>query len=933
MSYDIIVFSHLRWNFVYQRPQHLMSRFSAGRLSAGRVFFFEEPVPDKSAFLECKSEGNVVVCCPHTPENSNGFHDKQLPYLSSLLEDLVRDENIKHYVAWFYTPMALPLLQSIRPQSVVYDCMDELSAFLNAPFQLLQREAALLKVADLVFTGGPSLYNAKKDRHPYVHCFSSSVNATHFAQARTIKESSLQAPLPHPRLGFFGVIDERINLDLIEDMAISHPEWQIVMVGPVVKISPDSLPRQPNIHYFGQQEYAKLPEFLAGWDVCLLPFARNKSTEFISPTKTLEYMAAERPIVSTPITDVAQPYGEIVYLADSSEEFIAACERALQSTPEEQSTRIEKMRTVLSLTSWDETVTAMSARIEESLKKNSPSIASAREPKKRTASQFAGEGSQLAGEGSYRAIEGAYRVAEATNPAMEVKPTSYRVPQKNPVNIVLGAGPTGLSAAYHLGEDSLLLERNATVGGWCRSIEDNGFTFDYAGHIMFSNDAYVHELYKMLLGDNIHWQEREAWVYSKNVYTRYPFQGALYGLPPEVIKECIIGAIEARYGAIPESATTSGALVNSSGASSNGVNSSAANSSPSACKAESITDCCGDGIMESTAPIGKSHILPFPNRRKEARNFEDFIYHVWGAGIAKHFAIPYNQKLWAVPLNEMETSWLGGRVPLPNLEEMIEGALEPVAKPMGPNARFGYPLEGGFQRLMDGFLPHLKGDLRLNAKVSAVSPSNHRVTLEDGSQYTYKSLVSTLPLPELVKLIDDAPDDVRVAAEDLRHVSVRCVNIGIGRAQVTDKHWIYYPEDSVFHRIFVQGNASPHCNPPGGFGITCEITYSAYKPLPCEGDALIQRCIKDCIKVGIINANDEIWAANQVDMPYAYVIYDHARLQNVSVIRSWLEEQDIVLSGRYSEWEYYNSDHAFIAGKKAALQVKQQGEVKKLRRA
>ena len=903
MLYDIIVFSHLRWDFVYQRPQHLMSRFSATH----RVIFFEEPVLDDSTFLDCKPHGNVLVCTPHTPEKAVGFHDKQLPYLNSLLEKLVLDENLQEYVAWFYTPMALPLLQSIQPRSIIYDCMDELSASLNAPRQLLQRETALLKAADLVFTGGPSLYNAKKDRNPNVHCFSSSVDAAHFAQAcRPEIESELQKSLPHPRLGFFGVIDERINLELIHDLATAHPEWQIIMVGPVVKISPDTLPQQPNIHYFGQQDYSQLPRFLAGWDVCLLPFARNEATRFINPTKTLEYMVAERPIVSTPITDVAQPYGEIVYLADTSPAFIDACEDALLATPDQQDIRIEKMRGVLSRTSWDATVKAMSALIDKSIQQHHPPSAAAALLHEQPA----------AFETTNTDLNSIDLNSSDQNSASASGDLNIHSPQSR--TIVLGAGPTGLSAAYHLGADSLLLERNAAVGGWCRSIDDKGFTFDYAGHIMFSNDPYVHELYKLLLGDNIHWQEREAWVYSKHVYTRYPFQGALYGLPPEVIKDCIVGAIEARFGSISKpTVVTAQSGTKSDGKSGNG-------SSASACKAESITDYCGDGIMEATVPANKSHVLPFPNRRKGARNFEDFIYHVWGSGIAEHFAIPYNRKLWAVPLAEMETSWLGGRVPLPDLEEMIEGALQPVAKPMDPNARFGYPLKGGFQTLMNGFLPHLQGQLKLNAQVSAISPANHSVTLADGTKYTYQSLVSTLPLPELIKLMDNVPGVIRSAAQGLRHVSVRCINLGIGRSNLTNKHWIYYPEDTVFHRIFVQGNASPHCNPPGGFGLTCEITYSPHKPLPCEGEALIQRCIADCIKVGIINATDLVWVANQVDMPYAYVIYDHARLKHVSLIRVWLQEQDIVLAGSYSEWEYYNSDHAFIAGKKAANYVQSQ---------
>jgi UDP-galactopyranose mutase len=505
---------------------------------------------------------------------------------------------------------------------------------------------------------------------------------------------------------------------------------------------------------------------------------------------------------------------------------------------------------------------------------------------------------------------------------MDTPPTNSSLKVKRPITpeistaVIIGAGPTGLSAAYHLGADALLLEQSDRVGGWCRSIEDQGFTFDFAGHIMFSNEKYVHELYKTLLGDNVHWQDREAWIFSKGVYTRYPFQGALYGLPPEVIKECIIGAIEARFGSIggnKESAQSRKEVALHKGAPNSGKGAE--------CKNGSITDCCADGILESTARLGRANSHALHNG--EPRDFEEFIYKVWGAGIAKHFAIPYNKKLWAVPLHEMETSWLGGRVPLPNLEEMIEGSLRPVPKPMGPNARFGYPLRGGFQALMDGFLPHLQGQLRLNARVVAVSPIRRTVTLNDGTKFSYQYLISTAPLPVLVRMMgDEAPSEVRVAAAGLRHVSVRCVNIGVGREKLTEKHWIYYPEDTVFHRIFVQGNASPHCNPPGGFGITCEITYSKSKPLPCDGEDLIQRCIADCHKVGFFNPRDPIWAANQVDLPCAYVVYDHARPQNVKTIRDWLADKDIILAGRYSEWEYYNSDHAFVAGKKAAEQVR-----------
>jgi UDP-galactopyranose mutase len=300
------------------------------------------------------------VLKPRTPVEAPGFHADQLRALEPLIAELSAELADTTLLAWLYTPMALPLAEGLGPEAIVYDCMDELSLFLGAPPELLSREAALFECADVVFTGGPSLYRAKQARHPNVHCFPSSVDAAHFRQAREgIAETDDQAGIPRPRLGFFGVIDERLDFPLLDAVAQTHSEWQIVLVGPVVKIDAASLPRRPNIHYFGQRPYDDLPRYLVGWDVCLLPFARNDATRFISPTKTLEYMAAELPIVSTPITDVAEPYGDIVYLASTPEEFIAACEAALAAGPEEQAERAAQMRRVLAGTSWDVTVAEM----------------------------------------------------------------------------------------------------------------------------------------------------------------------------------------------------------------------------------------------------------------------------------------------------------------------------------------------------------------------------------------------------------------------------------------------------------------------------------------------------------------------------------------------------------------------------------------------
>lgn len=375
MPYTIIVFSHLRWNFVYQRPQHLLARMA----SSHRIIFFEEPLHEAGSepYLELtRPEEGVLVCRPHTPSTKIGFHDDHITWLETLLHKVINEENLLDYLVWFYTPMALPLAKNLNPRLIVYDCMDELSGFLNAPEQLIPREKALLETADLVFTGGPSLYEAKKHHHPEVHCFPSSVDSSHFAKARNPAiEQASQKELPHPRLGYFGVLDERVDLGLLAGMAEAHPEWQIILVGPVVKITPDSLPRLRNIHYFGQQQYDDLPSYLCGWDVCLIPFALNNATRYISPTKTLEYMAAEKPIVSTPITDVAKPYGDIVFIAEGTANFIRGCEGALAISPGQREKMISGMRRVLASTSWDATVEAMERLISKSASRKLAKVA------------------------------------------------------------------------------------------------------------------------------------------------------------------------------------------------------------------------------------------------------------------------------------------------------------------------------------------------------------------------------------------------------------------------------------------------------------------------------------------------------------------------------------------------------------------------------
>ena len=359
-AFDVLCFSHLRWNFVFQRPQHLMTRCARDR----RVFFIEEPIFQGAAAprLQLEQCDRVTVGTPYLPEGMSAAESEFVQ--ATMIAELTRRSHIDEYVLWYYTPMASAFTADLAPRAVLYDCMDELSAFKGAPSILTTREAALMRRASVVFTGGQSLYEAKQHQHPNIHPFPSSVDVEHFAQARQLTGDPVdQAAIPRPRLGFFGVIDERMDIDLVDGVAAARPDWQIVMLGPVVKIDSAALPRRPNIHYLGAKTYGELPHYVAGWDVALLPFARNEATRFISPTKTPEYMAAGKPVVSTSIRDVVRPYGQqgLVRIADDVARFVRACTSAMAEDPTERITRNDAF---LRQTSWDGTWNRMRRLME-----------------------------------------------------------------------------------------------------------------------------------------------------------------------------------------------------------------------------------------------------------------------------------------------------------------------------------------------------------------------------------------------------------------------------------------------------------------------------------------------------------------------------------------------------------------------------------------
>ncbi len=360
---QLVVFCHLRWEFVTQRPQHIISRLAKHR----KVLFVEEPIGhethERGTANIYQAAENVQVMQPRTD------FGKLAEEIAPLVQDFLTRENWQEPMLWFYSAAFSDLADQIPHSLLVYDCMDELAAFKNAPASLIAQEKKLLAEADVVFTGGKSLYEAKKQWSDHVFCYPSSVDSAHFEQAlhaATVVPADLR-DVAHPVVGYYGVIDERIDYELLSAVARQNPEVSFVMIGPVVKVDPADLPKADNLYYPGGKSYAELPAYLKGFDIAMMPFALNESTKFISPTKTLEYIAAEKPIISTPIYDVVRDYSSVIPIVETADQFTTALHDFLREDDAHREARLRKYETILQAVSWDKTVAAMQENLSAAL--------------------------------------------------------------------------------------------------------------------------------------------------------------------------------------------------------------------------------------------------------------------------------------------------------------------------------------------------------------------------------------------------------------------------------------------------------------------------------------------------------------------------------------------------------------------------------------
>jgi len=418
--------------------------------------------------------------------------------------------------------------------------------------------------------------------------------------------------------------------------------------------------------------------------------------------------------------------------------------------------------------------------------------------------------------------------------------------------VVIGGGLAGLSAGYHLSEyEPTVLERDNGLGGLCRSFTQDGFTFDCTGHLIHLKNQYTKDLIANLLPHAFNSHERLASIYSKQTVTPYPFQANTYGLPPEVVKECLVGFVETMQ-ANPSSPT----------------------------------------------------------------NFHDWTLQTFGSGIAKHFMLPYNEKFWKQDLRNITCDWVSWSIPKPKLEEVVNGALGLTNKGMGYNPRFIYPISGGIECLPLAFTTPLR-KIHLNEQVKSIDTKRKVVRTAGGREETYDYLITTMPLPLSYGVLKTAPDDLRAAAAGLEAISVLNINIGVERPDISDQHWVYFPEgEFVFSRIGFPTNFSKSVAPEGTSSIYIEITHHPNKRPHLE--EVYEQSIYGLQKCGILRQSDRILTRNVIDIKYAYVVFNEHRNRYLKNLTAYLESQDIYTAGRYGDWDYYSMEDSILSGKRAA---------------
>lgn len=428
-------------------------------------------------------------------------------------------------------------------------------------------------------------------------------------------------------------------------------------------------------------------------------------------------------------------------------------------------------------------------------------------------------------------------------------------------DVILGAGLAGLSAAYTLQElgeaDWQTYERESRVGGHARSVEVDGYVFDFGPHILFASDPAIGDLIRDLLGTNFTAQSREAYIYhdAYGLYTRFPFQAHLHRLPTPLVLECLTGLVTA---------------------------------------------------VERRA---RGEFQP--------GNYEEWMRGVFGDGIAERLMIPYARKVWTIDPSEMDFAWIDRRVPTPDVERILAGALSDDVDQVGVTAHFWYPERGGIEALPRALGEHVE-NVQLGRVVQRIEVANRVVVFADGERVPFDRLIYTLPLSELGSLVPELPPSVRDACAALRYQGIYCLNIGVDRPSISDKHWVYFYEEGFpFHRLSFPGNFTPHNVPPGKSSISMEIAFSEW--LPLDRDGVVEQAIAALTRSGILHPDDRIDIVHAQEICPAYVIYDLGHAASVATIRAWLSEQEILLAGRFGEWQYFNMDHAMQSGRDAAL--------------